>query len=45
MTDSRHHLLAILSANGVPLIGFGLFDWSTTVFLGVLVLDIWATVV
>ncbi|OIB56099.1 hypothetical protein BBD46_19895 [Natrialba sp. SSL1] len=38
-------MLAILSANGVPLIGFGLFDWSTTVFLGVLVLDIWATVV
>ncbi|ELZ00707.1 hypothetical protein C482_08798 [Natrialba chahannaoensis JCM 10990] len=44
MTDFRRHLLAILWANLIPLAGFVLFDWSTTIFLGVLVLDIWATV-
>ncbi|MCU4975728.1 DUF6498-containing protein [Halobacteria archaeon AArc-m2/3/4] len=44
MNGPHRHLLAIIGANLVPLVGFVLFGWSTTVFLGVLVLDIWSTV-
>lgn len=43
MQTTRRHLAGIVAINLVPVVGFIAFDWSSTVFLGVLVLDIWAT--